>query len=161
LAETIGEAYRKQYYPLGYTPALDGLRGLMTVGVMIAHVYSAMVPIATVFMDIFFVMSAYFITSLLLRDFQRHRGIRYGAFYRRRFARIIPPFVMMLLAYLLFRSILFPPFRDGLIDALIAFTYISNWWMAFQIPGIVYMGHTWSLAVEEQYYLLWPISFAL
>jgi peptidoglycan/LPS O-acetylase OafA/YrhL len=161
LAETVGEAYRKQYYPLGYTPALDGLRGLMTVGVMIAHVYSAVVPIAVLFMDIFFVMSAYFITSLLLRDIQRHRGIRYGEFYRRRFARIIPPFVMMLFAYLLFRSIFFSPFRDALIDALIAFTYISNWWMAFKIPGIVYMGHTWSLAVEEQYYLLWPISFAL
>src|SRR5262249_41202640 len=133
----------------------------MTVGLLVAHVYSAVVPIAALFMDVFFVMSAYFITSLLVRDIQRHRGIRYGEFYRRRFARILPPFLVMVLAYLLFRSIFFPPFRDALIDALIAFTYITDYWMAFKIPGIIYMGHTWSLAVEEQFYLLWPITFAL
>jgi peptidoglycan/LPS O-acetylase OafA/YrhL len=161
LAGTVGEAYRKQYYPLGYTPALDGLRGLMSVGVMVSHVYAAVVPIAVLIMDVFFVTSAYFITSLLVRDIQRHRGIRYGEFYRRRFARILPPFLVMVLAYLLFRSIFFPPFRDALIDALIAITYISDWWMAFNIPGIIYMGHTWSLAVEGQFYLLWPIIFAL
>jgi peptidoglycan/LPS O-acetylase OafA/YrhL len=161
LAETIGEAYRKQYYPLGYTPALDGLRGLMTVGVMVAHVYSTVVPVAMLFMDVFFVMSGYFITSLLVRDIQRYGGIRYGEFYRRRFARILPPFLVMVLAYLLFRSIFVPPFRDALVDALIAFTYITNWWLAFHIPGIIYMAHTWSLAIEEQFYLLWPITLAV
>lgn len=161
LAETVGEAYRKQYYPLGYTPALDGLRGLMTVGVIVAHVRYPLVPGAMLFMDIFFVMSGYFITSLLVRDIQRHGAIRYGEFYRRRFARILPPFVVMLLAYLMFRAIFFPPFRDALIDAGIAFTYVTNWWRAFQGPGITYMSHTWSLAVEEQFYLLWPITFAL
>src|SRR5450759_5176545 len=77
LAETIGEAYRKQYYPLGYTPALDGLRGLMTVGVMVAHVYSTVVPVAMLFMDVFCVMSGYFITSLLVRDIQRHGCLLY------------------------------------------------------------------------------------
>jgi peptidoglycan/LPS O-acetylase OafA/YrhL len=161
LAETVGEAYRKQYYPLGYTPALDGLRGLMTVGIIVAHVQLWLAPGVVVFMDIFFVMSGYFITSLLLRDIQRHGGIRYGEFYRRRFARILPPFLVMVLAYLLYRSIFLPPFRDALVDALIAFTYIENWWKAFDLPGAQFMFHTWSLAIEEQFYLLWPITLAL
>src|SRR5450759_176241 len=139
LAETVGEAYRKQYYPLGYTPALDGLRGLMTVGIMVAHVYYTVALFAVLFMEFFFLMSGYFSPSLLLRDIERHGGIRYGEFYRRRFARILPPFLVVVLAYLLFRSIFFPPFRDALIDALIAITYISDWWMAFNIPGIIYI----------------------
>jgi peptidoglycan/LPS O-acetylase OafA/YrhL len=70
------------------------------------HVYASVIPIAVLIMDVFFVMSAYFITSLLVRDIQRHRGIRYGEFYRRRFARIFPPSLVMVLAYLLFN--LFP-----------------------------------------------------
>lgn len=161
LAETVGEAYRKQYYPLGYTPALDGLRGLMTVGIMVAHVYYTVALFAVLFMDFFFLMSGYFITSLLLRDIERHGGIRYGEFYRRRFARILPPFLVVVLAFLLFRSIFLPPFRDALVDALIAFTYIENWWLAFGLPGATFMQHTWSLSVEEQFYLLWPITLSL
>ena len=161
LAEAVGEAYRKQYYPLGYIPALDGLRGLMTVGVMVAHVYWIIGPFAVLFLDFFFLMSGYYITSLLLRDIQRHDGIRYREFYRRRFARILPAFLLMVLGYLLFCSIFVPTFRDALFASLIALSYISNWWQAFQIPGIGNMGHTWTLAVEEQFYLLWPISLAL
>ena len=161
LAETISEAYRKQYYPLGYTPALDGLRGLMAITVMVAHVYDSVVVVAMLVMDLFFVMSGYFITSLLVRDIQRHGSIRYGEFYRRRFARILPAFLVMVLAYLLFRSIFLPPFHDALVEALIAFTYSTNWWRAFNLSSISHMTHTWSLAVEEQYYLLWPITFAL
>ena len=160
LAETIAEAYRKQYYPLGYTPALDGLRGLMAIVVMVAHVYSTVLPVAMLVMDLFFVMSGYFITSLLVRDIQRHGSIRYGEFYRRRFARILPPLLVMLLAYLLFRSIFVPPFRDALVEAAIVFTYITNWWLVFDPSGIFLLPHTWSLAVEEQFYLLWPITFA-
>ena len=89
LRQTISEAYRKQYYPLGYSPALDGLRGLMTIGIIVAHTRYALVPGALLFMDMFFVMSGYFITSLLLRDIERHGRIRYWPFYRRRFARLV------------------------------------------------------------------------
>jgi hypothetical protein len=75
LAESIGEVRRKQYYPLGYTPALDGLRGLMTVGIILYHALACRLIHGTVlFMDVFFVMSGYFITSLLMRDIQRERS---------------------------------------------------------------------------------------
>jgi peptidoglycan/LPS O-acetylase OafA/YrhL len=161
LRDVILENYRKQQYPLGYSPALDGLRGLMTFGVILAHVRGSLVPGAQVYMDVFFVMSGYFITSLLLRDVERHGHIRYGEFYRRRFARILPPFAAMLAVYLAFCAVFFPRFADSLKDALIAFTYVANWWRAFDLHGLTYMSHTWSLAIEEQFYLLWPITLAV
>jgi peptidoglycan/LPS O-acetylase OafA/YrhL len=162
LAESIGEVYRKQYYPLGYTPALDGLRGLMTVGIILYHALNfRLIPGTVLFMDVFFVMSGYFITSLLMRDIQRDGCIRYGQFYRRRFARILPALLVMMLVYLLFRLAFVGPFRDALVEALIALSYMTNWWNAFTVTIDSYMSHTWSLAVEEQFYLLWPITFAL
>jgi peptidoglycan/LPS O-acetylase OafA/YrhL len=161
LHATVRDAYQKQYYPLGYSPALDGLRGLMTVGIIVAHVRYPLVPGTLLYMDVFFVMSGYFITSLLVRDIQRHGRIRYGEFYRRRFARILPPLVAMLAGYLLYRLFFFPPFSKALLDAGIAFAYVTNWWRAFDLPGIAYMSHTWSLAIEEQFYLLWPITLML
>jgi peptidoglycan/LPS O-acetylase OafA/YrhL len=157
LCETVREAYQKQDYPLGYTPALDGLRGLMTVGILVAHTRYPLVPGALLYMDVFFVMSGYFITSLLLRDIDRHNGIRFVEFYRRRFARILPPFAVMVAVYLTYRALFFPSFGAALLDAGIAFTYVANWWSAFGWPGIAYMSHTWSLAIEEQFYLLWPL----
>jgi len=161
LVDTVGEAYRKQYYPLGYTPALDGLRGLITVGVVVAHVRYPLVPGSLHYMDIFYVMSGYFITALLLRDLDRHGRIRFLEFYRRRFARILPPFLIMVVAYLAFRWLVFPPFSAALTDAAIGFSYATSWWRAFDLPGISYMSHTWSLSIEEQFYLLWPITLLL
>ena len=162
LRDTVREAYTARDYPLGYTAALDGLRGLMTLGIIVAHVRYRLVPGSILFMDVFFVMSGYFITSLLLRDMERHGGIRYGEFYRRRFARILPPFAAMLLAYLLFQWLVSPAFREAVGEAAIAFFYVENWWRALSLPGkTTYLGHTWSLAVEEQFYLFWPVTFAL
>ena len=158
LRQTVNEAYQKQYYPLGYAPSLDGLRGLMTIGVIVAHVRYPLVPGSILYMDMFFVMSGYFITSLLVRDMERHGAIRYGEFYRRRFARILPPFAVMLAIYLLYRLFFFPKFSDAVIDASLAFAYVANWWRAFGWPGVAYTGHTWSLSIEEQFYLLWPIT---
>lgn len=160
LCDAIRENYVKQQYPLGYTPALDGLRGLMTVGIIVAHVRYPLVPGSILYMDVFYVMSGYFITSLLMRDIERHGRIRFFEFYRRRFGRILPPFAVMVACYLAIRWAFIPPIEDALKDALIGFTYITNWWRAFGLPGIAYMSHTWSLAMEEQFYLLWPMMFA-
>src|SRR6187401_2897919 len=67
-------------YPLGYHASLDGARGLMTVGVMVAHIHYALYPGSIIFMDTFFMMSAYLITALLLKDWTRHGKLRFWNF---------------------------------------------------------------------------------
>jgi peptidoglycan/LPS O-acetylase OafA/YrhL len=75
LRESIREVYGAQYYPLGYVPAHDGMRGSMTAGVVVAHVSYHAVPGAVLYIDFFFAASAYYITSLLLRDIEKHGGL--------------------------------------------------------------------------------------
>lgn len=162
----VRNAYDKQSYPLGYSPGLDGLRGLLTIGVLLAHIRQQLAPSAILGMDIFFVMSGYFITALLLRDWTRNGRIRFGAFYARRFARILPPLMAMLAAYVAFCFFFLPDFRATLIDAGVTFGYAMNLWRAGLLPWIPdiktsYLGHAWSLAIEEQFYLLWPWLLAL
>jgi peptidoglycan/LPS O-acetylase OafA/YrhL len=160
LRDAFRDAYQKQFYPLGYVAALDGMRGLMTIGVVVAHVYYPYVPGTVLFIDVFFVASAYYITSLLIRDIERHGRIGYRDFYRRRFARIIPPLVAMIAGYLLYRWFFGGPFSTALGHAAIVLSYISNWWLIFDPKNMEDLGHTWSLSVEEQFYILWPVTFA-
>ncbi len=156
----------KRSYPLGYSPGLDGLRGLMTVGVLVAHTRAALAPGSILFMDIFFVMSGYFITGLLLRDWDTHGRIRFGSFYARRFARILPPFAALMAAYLAVAWFVLPDHRATKIEAGMAFGYLMDLWNAGFFPSVridrpTYLGHTWSLAIEEQFYLLWPWLLAI
>ncbi|CCD96604.1 putative Acyltransferase 3 [Bradyrhizobium sp. ORS 375] len=161
LRDAIRDAFRSQVYPLGYVPSHDGMRGLMTLGVVTAHVSHTLVPGAVLYIDLFFVASAYYITGLLLRDIDKHGQIRFRQFYARRFARIVPPLLLMLAAYLLFSWLLRPPFLPALERAAIAICYISNYWYVFDPNTIKDIGHTWTLSTEEQFYLLWPLTFAL
>jgi peptidoglycan/LPS O-acetylase OafA/YrhL len=117
-------------------------------------------------MDIFYVMSGYFITGLLIKDIGRHGRVQFFRFYSRRFFRLVPPLAAMLAGFLLFSYLYFSDFKKWphwpAIDAVVAFFYITNWWRAFDLqPGITYTGHTWSLAVEEQFYLVWPLTFLI
>ena len=91
LRETIGEALRAQVYPLGYVAALDGMRGLMTLGVVAAHVTYRTVPGTVLYIDLFFAASAYYITGLLLRDIDRLGHIDFYQFYQRRFGVSLDP----------------------------------------------------------------------
>jgi peptidoglycan/LPS O-acetylase OafA/YrhL len=159
--DTVSDAYNNQYYPLGYSRGLDGLRGLMTIGTMTSHIYHPAIPGSVLFMDIFYVLSGYFITGLLIRDTRQHGTVRFGSFYRRRFSRLLPPLFTMIALFLIFGYFLAPPFADLVREALGTLFYFTNWWRAFRWPGTFYLGHTWSLAVEEQFYLLWPITFLL
>src|SRR6266700_616906 len=161
LRDAIGEAYHAQFYPLGYVAAHDGMRGLMTLGIVIAHVSYRMVHGAVLYIDVFFAASDYYITSLLLRDIEKRGRIDYGAFYRRRFARLLPPLLAMLAVYLLFSWLFRPPFTSALARAAIVLSYISNYWYVFDPKGIEDLGHTWTLSTEEQFYILWPVTFAL
>jgi len=136
------------------------MRGLMTLGVVVAHVSYQAVPGAALYIDFFFAGSAYYITSLLLRDIEKRGRIDYGQFYLRRFARLVPPLLLMLAVYLICSWLFRPPFPAALKRAAIVLSYTSNYWYVFDPKGIEDLGHTWTLSTEEQFYILWPVIFA-
>jgi peptidoglycan/LPS O-acetylase OafA/YrhL len=152
-------AARPQTYPLGYMAALDGARGLMTLGVLAAHTRMALFPGAMVYMDVFFTMSGYLIASLLIAEYRRHGKINLGKFYLRRFKRLYPALAGMIAIFVLACLLFASDLKSRLTEAAASFFYLMDYWRAFGLPGVHYTGHTWSLAVEEQFYLLWPLCF--
>lgn len=154
--------YDPSRYPLGYNPGLDGLRGTATLCVLAAHLSPTWCPGAFLYMDMFFVMSAYLITSLLLKRWTKTGSVGFATFYIRRVLRLFPANYAMILSFLVAAYlILDDDFHWHLISAAAAGTYVSNWTRAFEAPIPGYLGHTWSLAVEEQFYLIWPVLLTL
>ncbi|SEB26733.1 MULTISPECIES: acyltransferase [unclassified Mycobacterium] len=153
--------YDPSRYPLGYNPGLDGLRGTATLCVLAAHLDIRWCPGAFIYMDMFFVMSAYLITSLLLKRWTKTGSVGFGTFYLRRVLRLFPANYAMILAFVVVAYLILYDFRGQLTQAVVAATYTSNWTRAFEVPMPEYLGHTWSLAVEEQFYLLWPVALTL
>lgn len=141
-------------------PALDGLRGLMTVGVFLAHIRYEWFPGSIIFMDTFFMMSSFFISRLLLKGWQGSGRIDFAAFYLRRAKRLYPALLIVVAAVSAYTIWgLGYGWRDLLHVAGTLF-YFSNWLRALGIEHLPHLGHTWSLSIEEQYYLLWPIVLA-
>jgi peptidoglycan/LPS O-acetylase OafA/YrhL len=154
--------YDPSRYPLGYNPGLDGLRGTATLCVLAAHLnFGVWCPGAFLYMDMFFVMSAYLITSLLLKRWNNTGNIGFATFYLRRFLRLFPANYAMILTLVVVAYLTLHNFRGHLTQAAVAATYTTNWTRAFEVPMPEYLGHTWSLAVEEQFYLVWPVILAL
>jgi peptidoglycan/LPS O-acetylase OafA/YrhL len=146
-------------YPLGYMAALDGMRGFLTLGVLLAHTRMALFGGAMVYMDVFFTMSGYLITSLLIKDYEKRGRISLKNFYVRRFMRLYPALTAMVLCLIAVSWIFSPNFRDRINEALVSWFYLMDYSGWFISTPVEYTGHTWSLAVEEQFYLLWPLMF--
>lgn len=139
-----------------YIRELDGLRAISIMLVLAAHLnYLANGAIGV---DIFFVISGYLITSVLLNEFSRTGKISIVSFYYRRVLRIVPAFAVLLACYVAAIAFGASPETKAqqYLAALFAATYTMNWARVLgQGSGII--GHTWSLAVEEQFYLIWPV----
>jgi peptidoglycan/LPS O-acetylase OafA/YrhL len=136
--------------PLGYRPALDGVRGLAITSVVALHA-TGWPRDGSLGVDLFFVLSGFLITTLLLQERAASGTISFRAFYRRRAARLLPGLFLMLGVYMIATR------GAHALAVLFAVTYTTN--IASVIdPGIVpfSLGHLWSLAQEEQFYLLWP-----
>jgi len=161
LSELLRGNSTARAYPLGYLASLDGVRGLMTLGVLAAHTRILLFPGAIVFMDAFFAMSGYLITSLLINEFRRTGKIDFVKFYLRRLKRLYPALIAMLILSLIVAAIFSQEFWMRVIDEFVALTYISNYWRAYHMPGLWYNTHTWSLSLEEQFYIIWPLTFVL
>lgn len=111
--------------------------------------------------DLFFVLSGFLITNILLSDFTRHGKLSYKKFYLNRFLRLFPALALLLLAYFTLFSLRFSPSELDF-DAILAILfYYFNWFLISTLDVPEGMGHMWSLAVEEQFYLLWPAVLAL
>lgn len=139
-----------------YRPGLDGIRALAVAAVMVLHAgyfdggYQGV--------DVFFVLSGYLITSILLAEHGRRSAIDLRAFYIRRFLRLYPALAaaVTLVALISFAAS-YEQHRDTALAGLTSLTYVEN---IAQLAGhgfSFFLDHTWSLAVEEQFYLVWPL----
>ncbi|MDM0074798.1 acyltransferase [Variovorax sp. J2P1-59] len=141
-----------------YKPAFDGVRALSVVAVVFFHCGVPGAGGGFVGLDMFFVLSGYLITSLLATEY-RSGGIQIGRFYARRALRLFPTLLLVLAAYVVLAPVLWPS-DDRWLSAALAGFYLYDYALAFwQLPYTV--GHTWSLGVEEKFYLLWPLLLPL
>jgi peptidoglycan/LPS O-acetylase OafA/YrhL len=147
---------------LGYRPELDGLRGVAILLVLLIHTLGQ--PRGGLLgVDVFFTLSGFLITTLLLEEWRARASISLGQFYLRRFFRLFPALAVLIACYVAY-ALVFSSDHLGMRvrGAIIALAYSSNWVMAFNMPFPEReIGHLWSLAVEEQFYLLWPAILLL
>jgi peptidoglycan/LPS O-acetylase OafA/YrhL len=138
--------------------ALDGIRGLSVLLVVGTH--SGKIPGGFLGVDVFFVLSGFLITTILLTEFEETGDVSFRNFYLKRSLRLFPALVLTVTGYMIWRLWV----GDGLeawIVGLSTLFYLRNWTDAWHLIGDVYLGHTWSLAVEAQFYLLWPLAMIM
>ena len=140
---------------MNHIPALDGARALAVVLVMVFHSSAPFLRTGYIGVDIFFVLSGFLITSVLLTERERTGTIAFGRFYLRRFARLTPPLALCLLLYIALAPLLWPDYESHLRDAALSATYLTDYSQAFWLAPKM-LRHTWSLSVEEHFYLIWP-----
>ena len=154
----------------GRLTALDGIRAFAVLGVMLFHFGVPWAQGGLLGVDVFFVLSGFLITSLLCREFDRTSTVRLRAFWARRARRLLPGLFVLLLAVALYAhfyatSVDVTSLRK---DALATLLYVANWRYIVSNQGYFAMGqapsallHTWTLGIEEQYYVVWPLVAVL
>jgi len=148
-------------------PGIDGLRAIAVAGVFVYHADGGWLPGGFLGVDVFFVISGYLITSLLLAEFAADGGVKLLRFWAARARRLLPALFLLLAVCLLVGATIERGKLVGLHDdALASIFYVANWrfifghesyFASFGRPGL--LRHLWSLAVEEQFYLVWPPLF--
>jgi peptidoglycan/LPS O-acetylase OafA/YrhL len=138
-----------------YYPALDGLRTVAVGIVLCAHGGVTWFRSGGVGVDIFFVLSGFLITTILRTERQRTGAISFRNFYTRRFLRLAPALVLTCALVAVAKPALGEPFPGT--DIALALSYTANWAQALYGYYMTWLNHCWSLAIEEQFYLLWPL----
>jgi peptidoglycan/LPS O-acetylase OafA/YrhL len=143
---------------LGRRPALDGLRGVAVLLVVASHLRSPWFGSAAgdVGVTVFFVLSGFLIATLLFEELERSGSLSLGSFYRRRARRLLPALVVVVAVSVLITMVSGIGFVTWpeVVGALLYCTNIVQMWVPIQVDGMLH--HTWSLVIEEQFYLLWP-----
>lgn len=163
-ANTAPEAAR-----IPHLGGLDGLRALAVIAVVLFHTELGWFSGGFLGVDVFFVISGYLITSLLLAEWRQTKGTDVVAFWLRRARRLLPAVYLAITAVVTF-SVMFLPKEVASLrsDAVASFGYVTNWYLIFSqqsyFQAVVrpsMLRHLWSLAVEEQFYLVWPLLFVV
>ncbi|MGX7059160.1 acyltransferase family protein [Vagococcus humatus] len=148
-----------------YIGGLDGLRAIAILLVLAYHFHLPFVRGGFIGVDIFFVLSGYLITSHLLIEWNTTKTFDLKKFWLKRIRRLIPAVFFMIIVTLCVSFLVFPEsVWRNLKDGVAAFFYVSNWWYIFEkVPYFdLYsvptpLKHLWSLAIEEQFYIFWPL----
>jgi len=147
-----------------YMPGLDGLRAIAVIAVVAYHLGAGWAPGGLLGVGVFFTLSGYLITDLLLAQVDRG-GIRLGSFWLARARRLLPALILMLAVVMAWVTVIgphqAPDFNDATASALL---YFNNWWLIFhdvsyfaEFGAQTPLNHLWSLSVEEQFYIFWPL----
>ena len=153
----------------GFRLEIQALRAIAVLAVLVFHIWPGALPGGYVGVDIFFVISGYLITGILFKQFSKTGRISVGEFYVRRIRRLLPAAAVVLVAVAFLLPLLPRTQWDGTVSGIVASAlYVQNWWLAAQAvdylaaesaPNAVM--HFWSLSVEEQYYIAWPLVLML
>ena len=152
-----------------YIPAIDGLRAVAVAAVILYHLGFSWIPGGFLGVDLFFVISGYVITRLLLDSIERSGGLDLRGFYKARARRLLPPMIFMIVVTAFYITIWAQDsVKRFVTDIPFALTGTINWWLVakeqdyFEAIGRPpLLQHTWSLAVESQFYLVWPVILLL
>ncbi|GGI43087.1 acyltransferase family protein [Mammaliicoccus stepanovicii] len=159
----INDSHRTRYFY-----GLDGLRAIAVIAIIIYHLNPKWLPGGFLGVDTFFIISGYLITSLLLNEYKINGQINLFNFWKKRIKRLLPAVIFMISTVLLYTLL----FEHDIIknvkqDALAAIFYVSNWWYIFHDVSyfdsfkLMPLKHLWSLAIEEQFYIIWPLALTL
>ena len=152
-----------------YRPDIDGLRAVAVMAVVLYHAGFAALGGGFVGVDVFFVISGFLITDLIVREVRETGGFRFGRFYARRLRRLVPALLATVAGTWVAATLVFSPaqMQDFALSVPAALLSLSNVWFWFEADYFAAdaftkpLLHTWSLSVEEQFYLVWPLLTVL
>lgn len=150
---------------MGYLPGLDGIRAVAVLGVLLYHADLGFLPGGFLGVDVFFVLSGFLITTLLLEQFERTGAINFKTFYLGRVRRLFPALIALLIVVAIACTFIYQDAAHKTASDIVASAlYVNNWWYIIGdtsyfdfIARPPLLKHLWSLAVEEQFYFVWPI----
>ncbi|MED0967162.1 acyltransferase family protein [Bacillus paramycoides] len=152
-----------------YMVGLDSLRGLAILGVILYHINFNWMPGGFLGVTVFFVLSGYLITDILAMEWKRNKRIDLKKFWLSRARRLLPGMIVMLVITFAWITIFHSSLLEKMYgDSLAALFYVSNWWYIYHklsyfdnFNQLSPLNHFWSLAVEEQFYVVWPFIISL
>ncbi len=157
---SVAPARGEPPFRLGHRAGLDGVRGVAIILVLIAHLWPSPYSYSVSGVNLFFVLSGFLITALLLEEHSQRGTVNLSAFYTRRFLRLLPALILVLgactiIAFIGARRISASFLSNEIWPALF---YYMNWKQAWDGDSVHLMRHAWSLSIEEQFYIVWPLG---